>query len=84
MLLASVMTVPIRHGAVVTAGDHLEMSFTSLGMSDGHFKKLVSIFLREDIRTGSCSTGPGLLLGEGLRPASEGRTSKQELGDPAM
>lgn len=38
MLLASVMTVPVRHGAVVTAGSHLEMSFPSLGMSDGHLK----------------------------------------------
>lgn len=32
------MTVPVRHGAVVTAGDHLEMSSASLGMSDGHLK----------------------------------------------
>lgn len=84
MLLASVMTLPVRHGAAVTAGNHLEMSLTSPGMSDGHLKSWHLFFLREDIRTGLYSRGLCLLLGEGLRPATESQISKQELGDPAM
>lgn len=81
------MTVPVRHGAVVTAGDHLEMSSASLGMSDGHLKSwhlCVFFFFFEDIRTGLCSRSLYLLLGEGLRSSAEGQTSSQEFGDAVM
>lgn len=80
MLLASVMTVPVRPGAVVTAGN--ELHFT--GHVRWSFKKLgsVFVFLKKDNRSGLCSRSLSLLLGEGLRPAAEGQTSNQELGGP--
>lgn len=61
----------------------LGMSFTSLGMSDGHLKSWdLFFFLKKDNRSGLCSRSLSLLLGEGLRPAAEGQTSNQELGGP--
>lgn len=73
------MAEPFRHNAIMTAGNHLKMSFTSLGKSDGNFKNWV-LFFFFNVRIGTHSRGTGPLLGEGPRHAAGGGTSNQELG----
>lgn len=63
------MTEPSRHEAIMTAGNHLKMSFTLLGISDDNFKNWARFFF-SSIRIGSHSRGTGSLLGEGLRHGS--------------
>lgn len=41
---ASATTEPFGHNAITAAGNHLKMSFASLGMSDGNFKDGVLFF----------------------------------------
>lgn len=41
------MTEPSRHDAIMTAGNHLKMSFISLGISNDNFKNWVLFFFPE-------------------------------------
>lgn len=67
------MAEPFGHNAIMTAGNHLKMSFTSLGMSDGNFKNwILFFFLMLELVHIQEAQAP---------PATGGGTSNQELGD---